>query len=886
MAAILPTLPELRGLLEVTRLVRDERDLTRIVDGMTEIVSSSLGFNTVAINLLRPAEGDFQVVSVHGNEAARAALLGSTRSAESWMPLLDERFNRRGAYLIPHDQVEWSELPLLYVPDLPIGDEPDSWHPEDALVAPMRDADGALLGVLAVDEPVSGLRPGDDELDLLVAFAQHLAAALEGARAAAAAARDRAALARLLDVSASLVELESVDSVLATVASGIRDALDFEKVAVCLDDAAGSVVPVGLAGWEPGDPALDFAFEADELDILFAPEFEIEGCYLIGHRTANELVATSANYASVRNGAGPNAWNRHWLIVPLIERDGSRRGFVWVDDPVDCLLPSRERLQALRTFANQATTALAAAVDREALTVRNNELAALHETALGLLERIELDRVLAAIVENAGRIADTPDAYLYLADGPRGGLRMRVGLGEFEAQVGRELVRGRGASGVALASGGPVVVDDYSAWDNRLGDYEGTPFTAVVAVPLRAGGEVEGVIGLARTDARPFREAEVALLERFAGLAALALENARLYEALRQSEGLHRGIVEATSDVIAVVGFDGRIEMISPSVERVLGRAPAELVGTEFAELIHPDDLEHAMSTFARAMSETTSTTVRARHAGGSFVTLESTTTPIVGPDGRPERLLGTVRDITERQSLEEQLRHAQKMESIGRLAGGVAHDFNNLLTAIRGYAELLLIDLADDAPARESAAEIARAAGRAASLTGQLLAFSRKQVLRPQQIDLNEIVSSMSSMLARMLGADVVLTTELEQELRPTLADPTQLEQVVLNLAVNARDAMPAGGRLTIRTANLELDSGPHVALVVADTGEGMDAATLERIFEPFFTTKEVGAGTGLGLATVHGIVAQSGGSIDVTSEPGVGTTFTICLPRATASA
>jgi PAS domain S-box-containing protein len=885
MAAILPTLPELRGLLQVTQLVRDEQDLTRIVDGMTEIVSGSLGFNTVAINLFRPAEGDFQVVSVHGSEAARAALLGSTRSVDSWAPLLDERFNRRGAYLIPHGEIEWTEVPLLYVPDLPVGDDPDAWHPEDALIAPMRGADGALLGVLAVDEPVSGLRPGDDELDLLVAFAQHLAAALEGASAAAAARRDRAALARLLDVSASLVELESVDSVLAAVANGIREALEFDKVAVCLNGPSGAVVPAGTAGWDPDDPGLDFSFEAHEIDILFVPEFEVEGCYLIGHRTANALVSSGSHYASVYNGAGPRAWNRHWLLVPLIERDGSRRGFVWVDDPLDCLLPSRERLQALRTFANQATTALAAAVDREALTARNNELAALHETALGLLERIELDRVLAAIVESAGRLVDTPDAYLYLRDGQSGGLRMRVGLGAFGSQVGREILPGHGGSGKALVSGETVVVEDYAAWDGRLTEYDADRFAGVVAVPLRVGGSLEGVIGLARTDSRPFREPEVALLERFAGLAALALENARLYEALRESETLHRGIVEASSDVITVVGFDGRIEMISPAAERVLGRTPAELVGREFADLVHPDDIEGAMSTFARALSETTSTTVRALHADGSFVTLESTTTPIVGPDGRPERLLGTVRDVTERLSLEEQLRHAQKMESIGRLAGGIAHDFNNLLTAIRGYAELLLIDLEHDAPARESAAEIARAAGRAASLTGQLLAFSRKQVLRPQELDLNEIVSSMSSMLARMLGEDVVLATALDEELWPTLADPTQVEQVVVNLAVNARDAMPNGGRLTIRTANAELDSGPHVALVVADTGEGMDAATVERIFEPFFTTKEIGAGTGLGLATVDGIVAQSGGSVDVTSEPGAGTTFTIWLP-ASASA
>ena len=241
-----------------------------------------------------------------------------------------------------------------------------------------------------------------------------------------------------------------------------------------------------------------------------------------------------------------------------------------------------------------------------------------------------------------------------------------------------------------------------------------------------------------------------------------------------------------------------------------------------------------------------------------------------------------------------EQLRQAQKMESIGRLAGGIAHDFNNLLTAISGYAELMLMDFdADTVPTRDSAEQIVRASGRAASLTGQLLAFSRKQVLRPQVIDLNEVVAGMAAMLARMLGEDVVLSTAFDPELGSTLADPTQVEQVVLNLALNARDAMPNGGALLIRTAPFELgehDERPHpelepgsyVTLAVRDTGIGMTPDLVENVFEPFFTTKGVGEGTGLGLATVDGIVSQSGGVTWVESAPGEGTTFTICLPLA----
>jgi signal transduction histidine kinase len=297
---------------------------------------------------------------------------------------------------------------------------------------------------------------------------------------------------------------------------------------------------------------------------------------------------------------------------------------------------------------------------------------------------------------------------------------------------------------------------------------------------------------------------------------------------------------------------------------------------------------------FADAMAGgTATTTVRVRHADGSWVLLDAIASVITGPDGQPQHILATGRDVTESHRLHEQLRQAQKMESIGRLAGGIAHDFNNLLTAISGYAELILMDFdAGAVPARDSAEQIARAAGRAASLTAQLLAFSRKQVLRPQVIDLNEVVSGMATMLARMLGEDVVLSTEFDPETASTLADPTQIEQVVLNLALNARDAMPNGGSLVIWTAPFELgedDDRPHpdlepgsyVTLSVRDSGVGIEPDLIENVFEPFFTTKPVGEGTGLGLATVHGIVSQSGGVIWVESTPGEGTTFTVCLPR-----
>ncbi len=242
----------------------------------------------------------------------------------------------------------------------------------------------------------------------------------------------------------------------------------------------------------------------------------------------------------------------------------------------------------------------------------------------------------------------------------------------------------------------------------------------------------------------------------------------------------------------------------------------------------------------------------------------------------------GFLLDVTEQKELEEQLRQSQKMEAIGQLAGGIAHDFNNMLTAITGYAELLGYSFDEGDPRLEDLAELKRAATHAATLTRQLLAFSRKQMLLPQRLDVNEIVGELEPLLRRTLGEEIAVSIALDPGLPPIEADPDQLTQVVLNIALNARDAMPDGGRLRISTATATLAGVPQVAIELSDTGTGMDAATLERIFEPFFTTKETGKGTGLGLATVYGVVRQSGGQIEVESELGGGSTFRVLLPQA----
>jgi diguanylate cyclase (GGDEF)-like protein len=364
----LSTVAHLRGLLEVTSLVRGEDDLDAVLAAIARTIADSLGFGTVAVNLYRPAWDDFLVTTVHGNEGAREALLGDARDLESWRPLLDERFLRRGAYFIPHEEHVWRDDVAYFVPDLKPQDEPDAWHPEDALLVPMRRSDGELSGILSVDEPSSGRRPSDEELDVLVAVAEHAALAVESAQEAAEASRHRAALEHLLRVSSRLADSLTPDDILQAVCESIRDALGFGNVAIELVGAEGRLVARAAVGWELGDETLSAPITLANVEPLLDPAFEVEGCFLLPSEEGRRRFGSDDYvYASTRNGRGPHAWNRHWLVVPLEDPNGELLGVIWADEPEDRLVPRRERLQALRLFANQATTALALAGQVEEL---------------------------------------------------------------------------------------------------------------------------------------------------------------------------------------------------------------------------------------------------------------------------------------------------------------------------------------------------------------------------------------------------------------------------------------------------------------------------------------------------------------------------------------
>jgi two-component system cell cycle sensor histidine kinase/response regulator CckA len=375
-------------------------------------------------------------------------------------------------------------------------------------------------------------------------------------------------------------------------------------------------------------------------------------------------------------------------------------------------------------------------------------------------------------------------------------------------------------------------------------------------------------------------------------------ERKRVERELQQSEERYRDLVENAHDIIYTQDLEGNYTSINSAVERVTGYTREEALGMNVSQVAAPEYLEKARRMIAKKLAGGRITTyeVEIIAKDGRRVTVELNTSLII-QDGVPVGVQGIARDVTERRELEEQLRQAQKMEAVGRLAGGVAHDFNNLLTVINGYSDITIGRLPTEDPLRSHVEEVRKAGERAAGLTRQLLAFSRKQVLRPEVIDLNEVVRETEKMLRRLIGEDIVLRVALGPELGSVKADPGQVEQVLMNLAVNARDAMPRGGKLTIGTENVNLDEGyaahhvsvapgHYVMLAVSDTGAGMDEETRARIFEPFFTTKEKGKGTGLGLSTVYGIVKQSGGHIWVYSEVGRGTTFKIYLPRVDAGA
>jgi PAS domain S-box-containing protein len=472
-------------------------------------------------------------------------------------------------------------------------------------------------------------------------------------------------------------------------------------------------------------------------------------------------------------------------------------------------------------------------------------------------------------------------------------LILRAGVGwKKEYPVGQATVSANQDSeaGFTLLSDEPVVVEDLRT-ETR---FSGAPLlhahgvVSGMSVIIRGRERPYGVLGAHTASTRRFATDDVNFLVAVANVLAEAIGRKRAEDAMRQSESQFRALFENALDAVLIANDQGAYVDANPAACNLLGVSYNEVIGRTINDFTENDNPVEASRMLEQFLKEgTLRGELRLRRPDGSLVEVDFSATA----NFLPGRHLALLRDVTERRKLEEQFRQSQKLESVGMLAGGIAHDFNNLLTVITGYSELTLRRLDKVDPLARNVEEIKKAAERAASLTRQLLAFSRKQVLQPKVLDLNSVIVNTEKMLGRLVGEDMELRTSPGVGLGKVKADPGQIEQVILNLVVNARDAMPKGGKITIETANIYLDEayarrhiavqpGWYVMLAVTDTGQGMDAETQKYIFEPFFTTKEQGKGTGLGLSTVYGIVKQSGGNIWVYSEIGVGTSFKIYLP------
>ncbi|HEU5363555.1 MAG TPA: PAS domain S-box protein [Gaiellaceae bacterium] len=537
----------LRGLLEVTRLVRTGEELPELLAAIARTVSDSLAFRTVVVNLYRREWDDFVVTTVYGSDGARETLLGQVTPPTDWEPLFDQRFLLRGAYFIPAGELDWEALQgNTYTPDIAVTDDPGAWHPDDALFAPMRGPDGRLLGILSVDEPISGRKPSGDEIDVLVAVSEHAALAVQAAQEAARAQANRDALERLLTVSAKLNETPEAHELLQHVCTAIAEALGFEKVAVQLLEADGFHRTAAEIGFDDGEN-LGSPLTADELEQLLDPSYEIAGCFVIPHSDAREaLPDRPTGYRSTRDGRGPNAWENHWLFVPLHGRRGGRIGYIWVDDPSDRLLPDAERLQILRAFANQATTALEQAAQYEAIHEAYEHHRALIEASPTAIVQFDLDGRIRSWNRGASEI------FGWRADEVVG--RVSPLVPEEELDYFRGNLR-RIAAGESMRD-----------LDLRRSHRDGSAIDVMVsAAPIsNAQGNAVGVIAT--------------MID--------VTQRKRSERMLTASEARKDAILRAALDGVVLVDEAGLIAEVNPATEEVFGWTRAEAVGKQFLELV------------------------------------------------------------------------------------------------------------------------------------------------------------------------------------------------------------------------------------------------------------------------------------------------------------
>jgi PAS domain S-box-containing protein len=540
----------------------------------------------------------------------------------------------------------------------------------------------------------------------------------------------------------------------------------------------------------------------------------------------------------------------------------------------------------------------------ETVRRRNQELTLLNRVIAVSIAVGEPEQLLQVACEEMAAVFRLPRVTARLVDDERTAVRVvaEYAVEGLPSSLGwEEQLAGNACLQQLLEERSPLTVYADEAGGNGPADAASSPhpmlglmrrlnLQALLRVPLVADNVAVGCLSLCSQAPHRFTTEETQLAQRVADQVGSALTRVRLERNQRRLITA----VEQIGEAIILASLDGSIQYVNPAFEQLTGYGAAEARGRSLDLLAGRDTNAETMAEVQSALArgDTWRGRLTSRSRDDTTSVADVTAGPVRDDRGSIVSYVIVARDITQELQLEERYRQAQKMEAVGRLTGGIAHDFNNLLTAINGFAELAQLDLTPDHPAWEKVTRVLNSGQRAVKLVSQLLAFSRKQIIRPQVLDLNARVAEMGSMLRHIIGEDILLVTVLAPDLWPIKADPAQLEQVIVNLVVNARDAMPSGGKLTIETANVALDTayaanhlevlpGEYALLAISDTGIGMSPEVMSHLFEPYFTTKGVGKGSGLGLATVFGIVKQNGGHISCYSEEGVGTTFKIYLPR-----
>jgi PAS domain S-box-containing protein len=737
-----------------------------------------------------------------------------------------------------------------------------------------------LIGMISLDKQEPGFY-SDEHASLALAFAAQAAIAIENARLFKAEREQRELAEALRQAASAMSSTLDLDQILDQILEQVDRVIPNDAVNVNLMEGDQARI-VRWRGYERFGPDI----QSVVLPVTSTPS-------LRRMKETGEVIVISdlADYEDWVDVSEVD-WIKSYAAAPIRVRE-QVIGFLNVDSATPGFF-NQTHADRLRAFADQVSLAIENARLYEETRRQNRELALLNRVIAASATGQKIERILETVCRELALAYGLPQATAVLFNKEKTGTAV---MAEYRAG-GERTVGEIGSVGDDPADHFlnrhqvPLVVDNAQT-DPRLASSHDLMrqrgIVSLLMLPLIVEGETVGRLELAAPSLRPFSPQEVDLAQRVADHVSGAMTHAQLAEAQRRLIIA----VEQAAEAVVITDVQGTILYVNPAFERITGYSHVQAIG--FGPRSPKGSKDHAAFYLDMWRMATSSPPWHGRFTDrkpdGSLYTVDSTLTPVRNQAGEMINYVATLRDVTREVQLEEQFRQAQKMEALGRLAGGIAHDFNNLLTVVHMSAALIKRQLRPEDPLWEHVQRIQDTGKRAANLTRQLLSFSRREVAEPKILNLSELVGDLSQMLQRIVGEDIELVTALRDDLSAVKVDPTQMDQVIMNLVVNARDAMPQGGSLTIETANTILDEtyaathvdvqpGRYVMLAITDTGVGMDSEVQSHLFEPFFTTKEPGQGTGLGLATVFGIVKQSRGHIRVYSEVGLGTTFKIYLP------